>query len=591
MIRLTVRRPGWLRALLGAALVVLAASWWGGVAFAHAVLQATTPSDGARLEAPPDEVSLQFSEPVGIPPGGVRVYDSDGGRVEVGEASHGDDSNVVRVGLRDSLPTDSYIVTWRAVSADGHPVKGAFVFSVGEAGAVDDSLVSRLFAAGADRPYAVAASLARWLAYTATLLAAGAVAFVAWVAAPALFERERPARVGVWAAAVGVVAAWAGIPLQSAQTSGGGLAALVRPDLLGATVLSSVGAQTAVQSVGLAIVALALLRPRGSWFRGLGLAGGAVGLGSLLLSGHTRTVEPIWLMVVGDAVHLVAAAVWFGGLVLLTLALRARRFADDPLGAARLVSRFSLIASWAVAGVLAGGLAQTWALVRALRALVSTVFGWTLLAKVALAAGVMAVGAYNNRRLVPVVARAAVKPSLAARAVPVGGSSDRPPPTTHAAEDAEPGGPGKAWRTLGRTVRWEVGGLVAVLAVTSALVYLQPASEAAGITAAYSTYVDLGQGRQLNLVVDPNRAGFNEIHLYVLDPTGRPAPAQAVTLELFMPSKDIGPITRSPQVAGPGHWIYTGDDLSIPGAWEIGVVVGLSEFAQLRATVPVTLNP
>lgn len=226
---------------------------------------------------------------------------------------------------------------------------------------------------------------------------------------------------------------------------------------------------------------------------------------------------------------------------------------------------------------------------RALRALVSTAFGWTLLTKVALAAAVIGIGAYNNRRLVPAIARAAGATSLETRAVPAGRSSDRPP--TRPAADADYGGPGKAWRTLGRTVRWEVGGLVAVLAVTSALVYLQPASEAAGITAAYSTYVDLGQGRQLNLVVDPNRAGFNEMHLYLLDPTGRPAPAQSVTLEFLLPAKDIGPITRTPQVAGPGHWIYAGEDLSIPGAWEIGVVVGVSEFAQLRATVPVTLNP
>lgn len=334
MTLVTIRWPGWARALLGAAVVLLAAGWLGGVAFAHAVLQATTPSDGARLEAPPSEVSLQFSEPVGIPPGGVRVYDSDGGRVDVGEASYGDDPGVVRVGLRDRLPTDSYIVTWRAVSADGHPVKGAFVFSVGEAGLADDLLVSRLFAAGADRPYAIAASVARWLAYGATLLAAGAVAFVGWVAPPDLSEGDRLAGVGVWAAAAAVVATWLGVPLQSAQTSGGGLAALIRPDLLTATVFSSVGAQTAVQTVGLAIVALALLGPRGSWFRLVGLAGGAMALGSLLLSGHTRTVEPIWLMVVGDAVHLVAAAVWFGGLVLLALALHVRRLDDDPLGPA-----------------------------------------------------------------------------------------------------------------------------------------------------------------------------------------------------------------------------------------------------------------
>ena len=44
-----------------------------------------------------------------------------------------------------------------------------------------------------------------------------------------------------------------------------------------------------------------------------------------------------------------------------------------------------------------------------------------------------------------------------------------------------------------------------------------------------------------------NRAGANAIHLYLLDPTGRPAAAlESLTLELSLPSNQLGPIRRQP---------------------------------------------
>lgn len=583
------RRPTGRRLVV--ALLAGAALLGAGVrpAGAHAVLKSTSPVDGEQLTEAPAEVRLAFDEPVSVPTGGVRVYDSSGQQVDRGRPGGAAAPNVVGVGLADRLRPGTYIVTWRVVSADGHPVKGAFVFSVGAGGQVADSVLAQVFSAQADRPFAVAATVARWLMYVATLLAAGTAAFLVWVARPPAPDREQLARVGAVAAAVAALAVVAGIPLQAAEVTGAGLAAFVHAGLLAETVAGSVGLTAGVQLTGLATLAVALRRPRAVWFTPTALGGAGVTLGALLLSGHTRTVQPIWLMVAADAAHLAAAAAWFGGLVLLAVALRRRRFADDPVGAAALVARFSLLATVSVMVVTVAGAAMGWALVRALRALTATVFGWTLLTKVGLAAAVMAVGAYNNRRLVPAVAEAQAGP--ARRPAPVAGASSDAPATTEAPTGERGDRPARAWALLGRTVRWEVAGLVAVLAVTAALVYLQPASEAAGITGAYSTYVDVGQGRELNVVVDPNRVGRNEIHLYLLDRTGRPAAAEELTVRLSMPAKDIGPITRAPQAAGPGHWLHAGSELSIPGRWQLQVSARISEFEELRATVTTTVNP
>ena len=116
-------------ALALAALALLPAT-----ASAHALLKATTPERGARLDAAPEQVSLRFSEPVEAEFGAVRVFDSDGREVQTGRTFHpGDRGAEVAVRLRDGLGEDGYTVTYRVISADSHPVSGGFVFVVGDA--------------------------------------------------------------------------------------------------------------------------------------------------------------------------------------------------------------------------------------------------------------------------------------------------------------------------------------------------------------------------------------------------------------------------------------------------------------------------
>ena len=134
-----------------------------------------------------------------------------------------------------------------------------------------------------------------------------------------------------------------------------------------------------------------------------------------------------------------------------------------------------------------------------MRALTSTTYGQLLIAKAALAAVIALIGAYNHYRLVPALQRAAEKGR-------------------------------NVWHHLLRTVRIEVVGMVVVLGLTAVLVNVTPARNAAGIGTIYSKTEALGDD-SVNLVVDPNRAGVNAIHLYLLDPTaGRTGIAHARAL-------------------------------------------------------------
>ncbi|MFS8891796.1 copper resistance protein CopC, partial [Synechococcus sp. R55.2] len=111
--------------------ILCALLWVAGIqpAFAHASLLSTFPEDGAVLQEAPTQVRLVFNEPVRITQ--LQVLGSSGRAlalenvVSTGNAPQGD--------LPQEIPEGVYIVSWRAISADSHPVSGSFAFQVGAA--------------------------------------------------------------------------------------------------------------------------------------------------------------------------------------------------------------------------------------------------------------------------------------------------------------------------------------------------------------------------------------------------------------------------------------------------------------------------
>jgi copper transport protein len=539
-----------------------------GVAQAHAVLLDTDPADGAALDAGVGEVSLSFNEPVEVPSGGVRVFDADAERIDEGVIA-GTDPATVRVALPDELDEGAYVVTWRIISLDSHVVGGVFSFTVGDDVAVDDDLLAALASDTDGAP--VAAGIVRAGGYLATLLAAGAIAFGAAVTRRDT-DRAAAGRLAVGAASVGVVLAVVALPVHAAALSG-------EPLLTAAT--SSAGwAEAANSSLGVgaivravALAALALL----AWLQLPRLIVGAVAaaaLGSYLLDGHQRTIEPTWLMMAGDGLHLAAGAVWFGGLVLLVGAMRRRNIADDPLGAARLIARFSTMAMASFVGVATGGIAMSVVLLDRPSALYTTTYGLTLAAKVAIVAAVVALAAYNRQRLVPRIARLAV---------PAGGATDTLPDTSRT-ETAT-----SAWNHLRRTVRYEAAGIVLAIGVTGFLVLLPPPAEIAD--GPIQQTLELTDELEVDLVVEPGEVGVNTVHAYVLDPNGRPATeATELEFELTYVPQGIGPIPIEPLFAGTGHWIASGDELAFPGEWQIDITVTEDRFTRHRTTTTVDIR-
>jgi copper transport protein len=546
-----------LRRLLLAALatsVLLVAL--AGPASAHAILRATNPADGEVLDEVPDTVSLEFNEPVSTSAGGVRVFNAQGARVDAGDAETPTDSlESVEVSLRPDLPDGTYIVSWRALSADAHPVHGAFVFTAGEATA-DDAVISQILRGSSDSGWQTAATVLRFLQYAAALIAAGGVFFLVWVHDRAATERAPLTRVVFWATVVVVATILAGFVVQAALVTGLGVASALDATAVSDVAASTFGVSSAVLLLGSVLLLAAARRLWDDWAVVVASVGAVVMLGAFALTGHTATSQPRWLVMTADVTHTLAAATWFGGLVLLLVSLRRRRAIDDPVGGGMMVSRFSSLAGIAVAVVSLAGFALGWVEVRALRALWSTGYGVTLLVKLGAVAAVLAIGAYNNRSLVPAIRKAGEQ----------------------------------AWGKLRSTVQLEVAGLIAVVAVTAVLVNLVPARDAAGLGGILSVRRPIGDGYQVDITVDPNRVGRNEMHIYLFSDTGRPADAEEITVGLSMPADDIGPIEREPTPTGPGHWTLTAAELPIAGRWIVTIDAAVSDFDQATVDIPIDVG-
>jgi copper transport protein len=581
-----VRRPSLiLRRLLVALGVILAVGLAGAApAWAHAELDTSTPGDQAVVAQPPKEVVLRFTEGVGVQPDGVRVLDSSAERVDLGKATASDDT--VRVPLPDDLPDGGYVVAWRVVSADGHPVHGAFQFFVGSRTSLDSSLADRAFGASADRRDEVAGAVLRFVSTLCALAVAGAV-----LVGYALRRDGDPSPVGrvvAVLAGLGAVAVVAQLPIQASLATGRGWSSIADAGVLDVALGDGVGWSLALTCVGLTAVALTAGLHATRAIRAVSVAGAALAPFGFVVTGHTRTMDPAWAGYAADAVHVAAGAVWFGGLGALWAVQRRRRAAGDVTGAATAVARFS---GWAGASLLAlvmAGTAMGVIEVGGLSQLTGTTYGKLLVAKVALVALVGAAAAWNRFSFVPAVER-----SLA-------GAGDAPDPTRPdpastdpAPEASEPpvevddppgdGGPHR-WTHFDRLLRFELLGIVAVLAVTAVLTNVTPA-RTAGDRGIVTVRTKLGTST-LEVTIDPARPGRNDVHAYVLDERGAVDDRyDSAEFALALPAQDVGPLSRTPVNAGPGHFQLVGVDLPLKGEWTLTVTVKPDRFTLEKAEV------
>lgn len=542
---MTRRVPALLAVLLAAAFAVVG---WAAPASAHATLVSSDPAEGAVLAASPGQVTFTFDEPVQLVPGGLLAFDASGEQVGVEASANGLE---VEGDLPDTLDEGTYVITWRVVSSDGHPIAGSLTFHVGA-----PSLKVEAPKVAPSDPGAVPTvqAVVHGTNYVALLLAGGLAIFLAWTVRGVRLDgavRRRVVRLLRVSAFVAVLTAALAVPLAGAYQLGSGLGGVLDLDALDPALVQEDLQVLALQLAGLGVAA---------WVAGLQRSSLVVDLVTLLavwspaLVGHTRAYEPSTLLVVTDALHLTAGAVWLGGLVGLVLTLRA--LAGRPKDAALLITRFSTVAAGLLAAVALTGTLLGWRIVGSWSRLVEETYGRLLLVKVVLVLVVVALAAYNRFRLVP-------------------GAADG------LGHDARRRGV----ELVRRTVVVEAAVLVAVLGVTGFLTQKPPGGQAPAQQATAETGVVTGVATdeiKVLAVLDSGTGLQRQLIVQVQDLAGEPldlydAPAVALSTDTI----DLGEIPVVPSGAG----TYTADVVfPTAGTWQLQVSVRVDEF-----TSPVTV--
>jgi copper transport protein len=533
--------------LVKLAAVAVGALLLPAAASAHAYLIKTVPTVSGVLNVPPANVSLTYDEAV-EPKFAIISVTNAAGEQKTAGAVHRSEANpdTLVVPLRPNLPQGWYLIYWRAISVDGHPVQGAFTYAVGPNPGPAPQFVVPKVSASAATPQLL---ITRWVMFVAVMVAIGLFVLRAAIARPLVLRVAGTSlcaltRAFVVASAVGLIAVPVYLDFATANDSlrsvfdVPALVPLFRVTAWGRAIVD-LELCFALFCVA-AYIALWLDRPEREHRSVAELAAitGAVLAAAAVLvipgaAGHAGQTPPRGLTVLFDWLHLAAGSIWLGGLAgMLVLGARMPREARVPVLSVS-VPRFSNVALVSVLALAATGLGEAINHLPAVNALWQTGYGRAILVKTGLLATAVLLAAGNLLQSRPQLIAASTRPQL-----------------------GEP-----AARLLGRLVSGEtalVAGAVFVAALLSSLAPPPPSfalqnSALARVGPGTVARTVSRAGYVLEVLVSPNRAAAPDSFELRITKDAKPVRGAIVTLtfnhlEMQMPQQEYQLSEKQPGV-------------------------------------------
>jgi len=553
-------------------IVIVLSLWAVSSASAHALLVRSNPAANAVLEQPPVQVEIFFSEPLEAQLSSIKVFDSNNLSVDAGDVRV-DPSDPTRMTVTlHVLPDGVYTVTWKVVSSvDGHQTVGTFPFAVGNVnatalGAIEQSTSFRL---------PVITLISKFLMLAALALMLGQKLFTALVWNPALKADENDvfptlAKPPVWITLyrVGLIGVLVSIGLgmlaQAGQSTGSELAFPWNPEM------GRILIETRLGVIWLTRLALAMLA---AWLAGRnesplrGWSGFAVNLALLFtvtLTSHAATEARPLLPVLADWFHLIGMTFWLGGLVYFFTGVRHLQQSDSQLRTrltSFLAARFSVNALIFVGLVGLTGFYSAYLRVGSWPALLTSLYGHTLLIKQAFVAALLVIAAINLLIISPRLRRERLQGVASTNLV----------------------------TRFGKMLIIELTFAGLLLASVSFLTYIPPAKIASPTSDLRSTMkVD---DLKMEISISPGRAGQNTFMLKVTSSAGHPLHSAKEVLLRFTPNRaNIPPSELELIGLGDGSYTAKGTYLSIPGNWQVQAIVRREDKFDAYANFDFTLQ-
>ena len=544
-------RRAWLLPLAAAVALALPTGAW-----AHAALLRTVPSASGTVNIAPKQVTLTFTEPVEPRFAIVSVTGANGQQVTSGEPRRAQGTPETLVASLRSLAQGWYLVFWRTISADGHPVRGAFTFAVGpNPGPPPQFQVPSL----SETATTTRLLVTRWVVFLSLLAALGLFVLRAVVARPVARAVPgcslRPLNVAFGVAlAVALVAVPVYVLLATAQftlRSAWNLA-----DVVPVARASGFGRDFLDLELVLGLFAIAAVaalwvdrpeRERRSVAELIAtpaaLAAGAAALLLPALAGHAGQKSPRGLALPLDVAHLAAAAVWLGGLIGLVVFWLAVGRRGRAAALAYVVPRFSAVALGSVVLLVATGTGQSFLELPTLATLWETSYGQALIVKIALLAAALLLAGVNLAR---------TKPRLQA------GNAEAP-------------------LLLRRLVQGEIVFVVGALFAAGVLASLAPPSSALARVQDVGARVGPGpvsrvvekKPYRVGVRVTPNRAAVQNAFSVTLTRDGRPVRGAEVISRFDMLDMEMGQQSYRFRELRPGVFAKSAPALVMVGHWAL----------------------
>ncbi|MPZ41330.1 MAG: copper resistance protein CopC [Rhizobiales bacterium] len=533
--------------------------------FGHASLVRAEPADGALVAEPPVLMRLTFNEPV--TPLVIRLIAPDGAATTVAASA---ENTTVTVKL-PALVRGTHVLSWRVISADGHPVGGSLVFSVGEASAPPGP-----GALPAGDPLVRAALwMAKVIIYLALMIGIGGAFFRMWfdvpsahtrprvapsthpgtgsrenpeslVPGPRLREDERASQAWIDRALIGLIAA--GLLVTPLSVGLQGLDALdlrlpaLAQRLVWETSLGTSYGMTAITAM-IALFAGLFAFEAESRTNGHSMAGAlslaalmATGL-ALALSGHTSNASPQMLTRPSVFVHVICVAFWVGALLPLVAAVQA--------GEGNALGRFSHAIPYPLAGLVISGIVLAVVQLDRVDALWTTSYGIVLSCKIAAVVALLALAALNRYVFTPRYQHGNVAAS----------------------------------GSLTKTLTVELCLVAAILALVALWRFTPPPRALAAFEPVEVHLHGTRAMAQVSLM--PVRARDPRVRVEVLDGEFNVLPVKEVTMTLANPAAGIEPVRRAAVHDRDGHWRVAGLRIPVSGQWIVRVDLLIDDFDKI----------
>ena len=512
-----------------------------GTASAHAILESSDPSSSQVLATSPSQITLTFNEEIESKLGSIRLFDAQQKEVDIDTTQRSATNKKLAFANVPELGNGVYIVVWRVVSADGHPISGAFPFEIGAAssGTASTLLANVLNGLESNSNLGNPLAFARLLGFLGAIVLIGMVS-ITW--GSSLVRTRRAIRIlRIAALALGVGSLMV-LLLQGPYAAGHSWGQLFNLTLLNDVLRTRLGVAALVRAAiafEWLLITYVISRDDTTIWKNIAVFTSFISIASFSISGHPSAASNALLYVTVDAIHLAAIAVWVGGVISLGLLSGVEDLEDES-------RRFSRVATYAMPIAVVTGVVQSLHLLPSVNSLTSTEYGRLLLAKTVLVFITIAIGTAARKKL-------------------QNGNAS----------------------TIRAHIRREAVIVIVVVALTSLMVGTSPTKSSTAAPKSFDITM-VQQDVVADFSVNPAKKGTAEVHAIFTPPGGNLHPVVSVKMVMSLPSRSIPNIPIDLVEIGPNHWSGV-VELPFAGKWTLQARVSPTKTETLLYSTTLTV--